>query len=96
MRSAQETYQTTVAENKLWQEVLRHLQHHVGKTTYGLIKDTQLLTTNDGTAVIGTVNLLSAQWLRKRLGTDLPAIFERCGQPVEAIQVVHLTPEQAV
>ena len=25
---------------------------------------------------------------------DLPAIFERCGQPVEGIQVVHLTPKK--
>ena len=91
MAAAQESYQTTAAEADLWQAVLHHLRFLSSDVTYALIKDAQLLTTNDGTAVIGTVNPLSARWLRNHLGTDLPTIFERCGQPVEAIQVVNLT-----
>ncbi len=92
--AAQEAYQTTAAEGKLWQEVLHHLRLLTSDVTYALIRDAQLLTTNDGTAIIGTVNPLSVRWLRNHLGTDLPAIFERCGQPVEAIQVLHLTPKE--
>ena len=94
LTSAQEEYQTTATEIRLWQDVLHRLRHLAGDTSYALIKDAQLLTTNDGTAIIGTVNALSAHWLRNRLRTDLPAVFARCGQPVEVIQVVHLTPEQ--
>ena len=92
--SAQEAYQTTAAEEKLWQNVLHRLRPLTSDMTYTLIKDAQLLTTNDGTAIIGTVNQFSVHWLRNHLGTDLPAIFERCGQPVEAIQVLHLTPKE--
>ena len=92
MALAQETYQTTAVEVKLWSEVMSHLRLLASDVTYALIKDAQLLTTNDGIAIIGTVNQLSVNWLRNHLGTDLPAIFERCGQPVEGIQVVHLTP----
>ena len=95
MTTAQETYQTTPAELRLWDEVLGQLRLLASASIFALIKDARLLTMNDGMAVIGTVNALSARWLRDHLRTDLPAIFERCGQPVEGIQVIHLEPEKA-
>ena len=63
--------------------------------TYTLLKQTQLLTTNDGIAVIGVANQLSMRWMRGRLGSELVGYFAHFGHPVEAIQVVHLPSEQA-
>ena len=91
---ARETYQTTADEVKLWQQVLGQLQRQAGMPTYTLLKQTQLLTTNDGIAVIGVANQLSVRWMRGRLGPELVGYFAHFGHPVEAIQVVHLTSEQ--
>ena len=92
---ARETYQTTPDEVRLWQQVLGQLQRQAGTPTYALLKQTQLLTTNDGIALIGVANQLSMRWMRGRLGPELVTSFARCGHPVEAIQVVHLPSEQA-
>lgn len=92
---ARETYQTTADEVRLWQQVLGQLQRQAGMPTYTLLKQTQLLTTNDGIAVIGVANQLSVRWMRGRLGSELVGYFAHFGHPVEAIQVVHLPSEQA-
>lgn len=96
LAAAQETYQTTPAELRLWEEILSQLRGRVSDSIFALIKEARLLTINDGTAVIGTASALSARWLGDHLRTELPALFARGGQPVERIQVMHLTAEQAL
>jgi len=57
---------------KLWQTVLGQLQMEMPKSTFDTwVKDTSLVTHEDGTFVIGTPNAYAKDWLENRLRSSV-------------------------
>ena len=90
LRQAMERYQTTRAEAVLWQDIQQQLGRDTPPTTQGLLAQTHLLSTADGSALIGTSSQFVAEHLQKKFGDQLAALFRERGWEIDAVAFVDL------